>query len=101
MNFLVEEILRIPSRIFRFFITLLKSKGGIFLPDSGKKLNEGIIVAVGMGEKDKNGSREDLEYNEGERVILPEYGGTSVTIEDVEYSIYRADEILDRYLHHQ
>jgi len=29
----------------------------------------------------------------GDRVLLPEYGGQAVKIGDVEYSLYREDEI--------
>ena len=57
-----------------------QSAGGILLPDSGKKLNEGEVVAVGPGATAKDGKVLPMNVSVGDRVLLPEYGGHSVKI---------------------
>ena len=57
-----------------------KSAGGILLPDSGKKLNEGEVVAVGPGALGKDGKRSPISVAIGDRVLLPEYGGHTVKV---------------------
>jgi co-chaperonin GroES (HSP10) len=62
----------------------LQSAGGILLPDSGKKLNEGEVVAVGPGATAKDGKVLPMNVSVGDRVLLPEYGGHSVKIGEEE-----------------
>ena len=63
------------------------------LPDTGKKLNEGEVTAVGPGALGKDGKPMPMSVKVGDRVLLPEYGGQAVKIGDVEYSLFREDEI--------
>jgi chaperonin GroES len=75
---------------------LTKSKGGILLPDSQKdQLNFGTVVAVGPGRFLDNGQVRPCTVKEGDTVLLPEYGGSKVTLGDnVEYFLYRDDDIM-------
>ena len=73
-----------------------KTKGGILLPESKQEqLNIGTVLAVGPGRFMENGSIRPLSVKEGDTVLLPEYGGSKVTLGDEQdYFIYRDDDIM-------
>ena len=75
---------------------LTKTKGGILLPENRQdQLNFGVVIAVGPGRHLDNGQLKPVSVKEGETVLLPEYGGSKVTLGDeVEYYIYRDDDIV-------
>jgi chaperonin GroES len=75
---------------------LTKTKGGILLPESSKdQLNFGVVVAVGPGRALDNGTLRPVSVKEGDTVLLPEYGGSKVTLGDnQDYFIYRDDDIM-------
>ncbi len=75
---------------------LTKTKGGILLPESNKEqLNIGVVIAVGPGRHMENGQIRQVMVKEGDTVLLPEYGGSKVTLGDEqEYFIYRDDDIV-------
>ena len=61
---------------------------GILLPDTAKeKPQEGIVIAVGAGKRNDDGSRQPLDVSEGDRVIYAKYGGT-------EFKLDRDDKVL-------
>lgn len=70
-------------------------RGGIIIPDSAKeKSQEAEVVALGTGRKDDDGKAVDFEVKVGDRVIISQYGGTSVTIDAEEYTVIREDDII-------
>jgi chaperonin GroES len=72
-----------------------KSVGGVLLPESAQKtLNEGIVLAVGPGRIAETGQRIDVGVKVGDKVLLPEYGGNSVKVDDEDLLIYRDEDIL-------
>lgn len=74
-----------------------KTKGGIVIPDKAQaKVLKGTVVAVGPGTRNENGEYVPLEVKVGDNVLLPEYGGRKVKLEqeDKEYHIYNESEIL-------
>ncbi|EPS64270.1 hypothetical protein M569_10512, partial [Genlisea aurea] len=71
-----------------------KTSAGILLPEKSSKLNSGKVVAVGPGLRDKEGNHIPPAVKEGDAVLLPEYGGTQVKIEEKEYHLYRGEDIL-------
>lgn len=75
---------------------LTKTKGGILLPENNQeKLNFGKVIAVGPGKHLENGQLRPCLVKEGDTVLLPEYGGSKVVLGDeVEYFIYRDDDIM-------
>lgn len=76
---------------------LTKTKGGIVLPEKAQsKVLEGTIVAVGPGARSaQTGQHVPLAVNVGEKVLLPEYGGTKVDLGDSkEYHLFRESDIL-------
>ena len=44
------------------------------------QLNSGKVVAVGPGERDKDGKLIPVSLKEGDTVLLPEYGGLEVKL---------------------
>ena len=75
---------------------LTKTKGGILLPESSKdQLNFGVVVAVGPGRALDNGTLRPVSVKEGDTVLLPEYGGSKVTLGDnQDYFLYRDDDLM-------
>ncbi|KAJ2725408.1 mitochondrial heat shock protein Hsp10 [Coemansia sp. Benny D115] len=75
-----------------------KTASGILLPEKAvEKLHEGVVVAVGPGNVTKEGSVIPTGLAEGDRVLLPNYGGSPIKLDsfkDKEYLLYRAEEIL-------
>ncbi|KAG0478749.1 hypothetical protein HPP92_013468 [Vanilla planifolia] len=71
-----------------------KTNAGILLPEKTSKLNSGKVVAVGPGARDKDGKHIPVALKEGDIVLLPDYGGTEIKLEDKDYHLYREDDIL-------
>ncbi|KAJ1436043.1 GroES-like superfamily [Sesbania bispinosa] len=62
-----------------------KTNTGILLPEKSSKLNSGKVIAVGPGIHGKDGKQIPVAVKEGDTVLLPEYGGTEVKLNDKEY----------------
>ncbi|KAG5887456.1 hypothetical protein JTB14_017312 [Gonioctena quinquepunctata] len=73
-----------------------QTKGGIVLPDNVKaKVQRGTVIAVGPGSRNEHGQQIPMSVRPGDEVILADYGGTKVQLEEKEvYYIYRENEIL-------
>lgn len=72
-----------------------KVKGGIILPDSAKKKQESArVIAVGPGKRLDDGKMVPMPVNIGDVVLMDKYSGQEVTIDDTEYMIVKADDII-------
>jgi chaperonin GroES len=72
-----------------------QTKSGIYLPDTAQeKPQEAIVVAVGPGKLNENGSRAPMELKEGDRVLYSKYAGTEIKQATDEYLILRESDIL-------
>ena len=70
------------------------ARGGIIIPDTAKeKPQEGVVVAVGKGKREK-GEVIAPDVKEGDRILFGKYSGTEVRIDDEELIIMREEEIL-------
>jgi chaperonin GroES len=70
-------------------------KGGIIIPDTAKeKPTEGIVRALGTGKTDDDGKKVPFEVKVGDRVLISKYGGTEIKLDDKEYKLLNADDIL-------
>jgi chaperonin GroES len=70
-------------------------KGGIILPDSAKKKQETAkVIALGSGKYDKNGKLIPINVQVGDIILMDKYSGQEITIEDEEFIILRADDII-------
>ncbi|QPC79547.1 hypothetical protein HYE68_010299 [Fusarium pseudograminearum] len=72
-----------------------KTASGIFLPESSvEKLNEAKVLAVGPGALDKKGNRLPMGVTVGDRVLIPQFGGSPVKAGEEEFQLFRDSEIL-------
>lgn len=72
-----------------------KSIGGVLLPENTQsKLNEGVVLSVGPGRRDKDGALLPMGVKTDDKVLLPQYGGNEVTIDEEELVLFRDDDIL-------
>lgn len=70
-------------------------KGGIIIPDSAKeKPQEARVIALGTGKRDEDGKMIPFEVKVGDKVLISKYGGTSVKLHGIEYTLLRQDDIL-------
>ena len=71
------------------------TRSGIVLPDTAKeKPQRGVVLAVGPGRLLDNGSREPVDVSAGQEVLFAKYGGTEVKVQDQEYLILKASDVL-------
>lgn len=72
-----------------------KLKGGIVLPDSAKKKQEQAeVIAIGTGKKDKSGNLIPIPVKLGDVILMEKYSGQDVTINNEEFVIIKADDIM-------
>lgn len=70
-------------------------KGGIILPDSAKKKQETAkVVAIGPGQTTKDGKLIPIPVSIGDTILMDKYAAQEVTIDDEEYVIVKADDII-------
>ena len=70
------------------------NKGGIIIPDSAKeKPMEGKVIAIGK-KRDDDGKEIPFDVKDGDKVLLPKYGGTEVKIDDKTYQLVREEDLL-------
>ena len=75
-----------------------KTKGGILIPEKSQgKVLEGTVVAAGPGARSDKGDIIPMNVAIGDQVLLPEYGGTKIEIEDIEYAIFREADIVAKF----
>ncbi len=66
-------------------------RGGIIIPDSAKeKSQEAQVVALGTGKADDK----PFYVKKGDKVLLPNYGGSQIKVDGVEYTLIEEDDIL-------
>ncbi|KAL4222515.1 10 kda heat shock protein [Mactra antiquata] len=79
------------------FAPELKTKSGLMIPEKAQgKVLEATVVAVGEGAR-KDGKVIPVSVTVGDKVLLPEYGGTKVQLEDQEYFLFRDTDILGKF----
>jgi chaperonin GroES len=72
-----------------------KTAGGLYIPDTAKeKPQKGLVVAVGNGKIQEDGSLRKLDVKEGDKVLFAKYSGSDIKIDGVEHLILREDDVL-------
>ena len=72
-----------------------KTAGGLFIPDTAKeKPQKGLVVAVGNGKIQEDGSIRKLDVKEGDKVLFSKYSGNEIKMDGVEHLILREDDVL-------
>ncbi|HSW86482.1 MAG TPA: co-chaperone GroES [Rhabdochlamydiaceae bacterium] len=70
-------------------------KGGIILPDTAKKKQETAkVVAIGEGKSTKEGTFIPIPVQVGDTILMDKYSGQEVTLNDEDYVIVNADDII-------
>jgi chaperonin GroES len=72
-----------------------KTAGGLFIPDTAKeKPQQGVVVAVGSGKIQEDGSLRKLEVKAGDKILFSKYSGNDIKIDGTEHLILREDDVL-------
>ena len=71
------------------------AKGGIILPDSAQKKQEkALVVAIGPGKINDEGKTMPMPVKINDIILLDKYAGQEISIDDDEFIIARADDII-------
>ncbi|ODQ67872.1 chaperonin Cpn10 [Nadsonia fulvescens var. elongata DSM 6958] len=72
-----------------------QTSSGIYIPEANvEKLNEANVIAVGSGLTDKSGNKIPVSVKEGDKVLIPAFGGTRLDVKGEDYILFRDAEIL-------
>jgi chaperonin GroES len=72
-----------------------KTAGGLYIPDTAKeKPLEALVVAVGAGKVQEDGSLRKLEVKAGDKILFSKYSGSDIKIDGAEHLILREDDVL-------
>ena len=72
-----------------------KTAGGLFIPDTAKeKPQQGLVVAVGNGKIQEDGSLRKLEVKSGDKILFSKYAGNDIKIDGTEHLILKEDDVL-------
>jgi len=72
-----------------------KTTAGLIIPDSAKeKPMEAVVVAVGAGKVQEDGSVRKMGVKAGDRVLFTKYSGSEIKMDGVEHLILREDDVL-------
>lgn len=80
------------------FAPELKTKSGIMIPEKAQgKVQQATVVAIGNGSRTEKGDVLPMSIKVGDKVLLPEYGGTKIIIEDQDYFLFRENDIMGKF----
>uniref|UniRef100_A0A2K6KI68 10 kDa heat shock protein, mitochondrial n=1 Tax=Rhinopithecus bieti TaxID=61621 RepID=A0A2K6KI68_RHIBE len=90
------------GQAFRKFLPLfdqvLVERSAAETVTKGGKVLQATVVAVGSGSKGKGGEIPPVSLKVGDKVLLPEYGGTKVVLDDKDSFLFRDGDILGEYV---
>lgn len=73
----------------------MKTAGGLFIPDTAKeKPSQALVVAVGNGKVQSDGSLRQLQVKKGDKILFSKYSGNEIKIDGEEHLILTEDEVL-------
>jgi chaperonin GroES len=69
--------------------------GSIIIPDTAReKPQQGKVIAVGPGRRDKKGNRMTMEVKKGDRILFGKWSGSEIQIEGDKYLMMSESDIL-------
>ena len=69
--------------------------GGIVLPETAKeKPQQGMVLAVGQGDRDEDGKRIAMDLSVGNKVLFAKYSGTEIKMDGKKLLILRESDVL-------
>ena len=57
-----------------------------------KETNEAKVLATGPGAMTREGSRIEMGVKAGDKVLIPQFGGSPIKVGDEEYHLFRDSE---------
>lgn len=96
---MIKEKTKVKPLGYRVLVKKLEAeetlKGGIILPDSAKKKQEiAEVIALGTSKKAKDGNLIPLPVSEGDKVLIEKYSGQECRVDEEDYVIVNADDII-------
>ncbi len=71
------------------------TSGGIIIPDSAQEKTQiGLVMAIGTGKVNNDGSVRALNVKVNDKVLFGKFSGTDIKLDSEELLIIREDEIL-------
>ena len=71
-----------------------KTNGGIIIPDTAKeKPAEGIVLAIGSGNRDDSGKVTPLDVKVNDKVLFGKWSGTEVKLDGEELIVLKESDI--------
>merc|ERR1711939_1160046 len=104
MSLTVRSIKSVAPLLDRVLVQRIKpvekTASGIFLPPSTTSTPppEALVLATGPGAPGKDGKVVPVSVKEGDKVLLPGFGGQSVKVGEDEYTIFRDSEIIAKIM---
>ena len=99
------------SRAFKGFLPLFdrvlvqklepvsKTASGILIPEAAQvKVKQATVVAHGPGVFNKDTkAMEEMVVNVGDKVMLPDFGGTTIKLEEEEFMLFRQTDFMGKF----
>jgi chaperonin GroES len=71
------------------------TSGGILLPETAKeKPQKGLVLSLGLGDRDEAGKRIPLDVKKGDTVLFNKYSGTEIKIDGKKLLIMKESDVL-------
>lgn len=71
------------------------TQGGIIIPDSAKQKQEiAEVIAVGPGKQTESNKTIEMPVKVGDLILMDRYSSQEVTLDNEEYIIVKADDII-------
>lgn len=68
---------------------------GLLLPETAKeKPQNGVILAAGLGRRDEDGDRIEMDVQVGDKVLFAKYAGTEIKLDGKKLLIMKESDIL-------
>ncbi|KAK8825044.1 Cpn10 [Blastocystis sp. ATCC 50177/Nand II] len=95
----MNKLIPLADRVLvKRLVAKAQTASGILLPETSvAKANQGTVLAVGPGRMDSNGKLIPMNCKVGDRVLLPEYGGTPFKVDEEEYTLFCDCDILGKF----
>lgn len=78
----------------RRIAAVTKTKSGILLPEASVRSNEGMVISTGPGKlHESTGKHLPMQVKKGDKVMLPEYGGSNIKLDNEEFAIFKEHEL--------
>lgn len=69
--------------------------GGVIIPDTAQeKPSEGKVIAVGPGQRGKDGKAATLDVKKGDKVLFGKWSGTEVQLDGEEVIVMKESDIM-------